>query len=242
MIRGEDFHFARSLALLPAKLSHRRKGPPWFGISRRPGHWLLSARFGRTGIPGMAKTTKKTAAAEAGDRQDFRHLAGRDLPRAEGCQHHPGLLCARCRAFEADPAAPRRSGDRHHGSDHRGRRHCACRRRLAGGQSLRAAAAIERRGQLHQHALADGNLPLSAAGHRDHARRMGGVQSLADAHGPCDAPGARADGGQDHAGDDHRRDAAETVAAAAVLAFDGDQQMAVLLSQRMLGRKKWVEK
>lgn len=37
-------------------------------------------------------------------------------------------------------------------------------------------------------------------------------------------------------------EAAESVAAAAVLAFDGDQQMAVLLSQRMLGRKKWVEK
>jgi sulfopyruvate decarboxylase alpha subunit len=41
---------------------------------------------------------------------------------------------------------------------------------------------------------------------------------------------------------DHPSDAAETVAAAAVLAFDGDQQMAVLLSQRMLGRKKWVGK
>ena len=39
-----------------------------------------------------------------------------------------------------------------------------------------------------------------------------------------------------------KKSAAETVAAAAVLAFDGDQQMAVLLSQRMLGRKKWVEK
>ena len=37
-------------------------------------------------------------------------------------------------------------------------------------------------------------------------------------------------------------EAAETVAAAAVLAFDGDQQTAVLLSQHMLGRKKWVEK
>jgi sulfopyruvate decarboxylase alpha subunit len=41
---------------------------------------------------------------------------------------------------------------------------------------------------------------------------------------------------------DHPSEAGETVAAAAVLAFDGDQQMAVLLSQRMLGRKKWVEK
>jgi sulfopyruvate decarboxylase alpha subunit len=36
--------------------------------------------------------------------------------------------------------------------------------------------------------------------------------------------------------------AAETVASGAVLAFEGDQQIAVLLSQRMLGRKKWVEK
>ncbi len=32
---------------------------------------------------------------------------------------------------------------------------------------------------------------------------------------------------------------AETVAAAADLAFDGDQQVAVLLSQRMLGKKIW---
>jgi sulfopyruvate decarboxylase alpha subunit len=36
--------------------------------------------------------------------------------------------------------------------------------------------------------------------------------------------------------------AAETVAAAAALAFDGDQAVAVLLSQRLLGRKTWVEK
>lgn len=34
-------------------------------------------------------------------------------------------------------------------------------------------------------------------------------------------------------------DAAETVDAAAAMAFDGDQAIAVLLSQKMLGRKKW---
>ena len=39
---------------------------------------------------------------------------------------------------------------------------------------------------------------------------------------------------------DHAGEAAEVVAAAAALAFDGDQQVAVLLSQRMLGRKTWV--
>jgi sulfopyruvate decarboxylase alpha subunit len=35
-------------------------------------------------------------------------------------------------------------------------------------------------------------------------------------------------------------EAGEVISAAASLAFDGDQQVAVLISQRMLGRKKWV--
>lgn len=35
---------------------------------------------------------------------------------------------------------------------------------------------------------------------------------------------------------------ADVVSAAASLAYDGDRQVAVLISQRMLGRKKWVEK
>ncbi len=37
-------------------------------------------------------------------------------------------------------------------------------------------------------------------------------------------------------------DVAETVSAAATMAFDSDQQMAVLLSQRMIGRKQWPTK
>lgn len=40
---------------------------------------------------------------------------------------------------------------------------------------------------------------------------------------------------------DHPDDAAEVVSAAAALAYEGDQQIAVLISQRMLGRKKWLE-
>jgi sulfopyruvate decarboxylase alpha subunit len=39
----------------------------------------------------------------------------------------------------------------------------------------------------------------------------------------------------------HPEEAGEVISAAASLAFDGDQQVAVLISQRMLGRKKWVE-
>ena len=36
-------------------------------------------------------------------------------------------------------------------------------------------------------------------------------------------------------------DAEEVISAACALAFESDQQIAVLISQRMLGRKKWTE-
>ncbi len=39
---------------------------------------------------------------------------------------------------------------------------------------------------------------------------------------------------------DRPEEAAEVVLAAAALAYDGDQQVAVLVSQRMLGRKQWL--
>lgn len=39
---------------------------------------------------------------------------------------------------------------------------------------------------------------------------------------------------------DEPEEASEVLASAATLAYDGDQQIAVLISQRMLGRKKWV--
>ena len=37
------------------------------------------------------------------------------------------------------------------------------------------------------------------------------------------------------------QDAEEVISAAGALAFESDQQIAVLISQRMLGRKKWTE-
>jgi sulfopyruvate decarboxylase alpha subunit len=40
---------------------------------------------------------------------------------------------------------------------------------------------------------------------------------------------------------DRPQDAHEVISAAASLAFESDQQVAVLISQRMLGRKKWTE-
>ena len=40
---------------------------------------------------------------------------------------------------------------------------------------------------------------------------------------------------------EHADEAAEVVDAAASLAFDGDQAIAVLISQRMIGRKQWTK-
>jgi sulfopyruvate decarboxylase alpha subunit len=40
---------------------------------------------------------------------------------------------------------------------------------------------------------------------------------------------------------DRPEDAEEVISAACSLAFESDQQVAVLISQRMLGRKKWTE-
>jgi sulfopyruvate decarboxylase alpha subunit len=39
---------------------------------------------------------------------------------------------------------------------------------------------------------------------------------------------------------DAAEDAADTVSAAASLAYDGDQQVAVLISQKVIGRKQWL--
>ena len=41
---------------------------------------------------------------------------------------------------------------------------------------------------------------------------------------------------------DRIEDLAEVMAAATTMVFDGEQAIAVILSQRMLGRKKWVAK
>ena len=40
----------------------------------------------------------------------------------------------------------------------------------------------------------------------------------------------------------HPEDAAGTIGAAAALAYGGDQQVAVLLSQKLIGKKQWVSK
>src|SRR5262249_19173318 len=50
--------------------------------------------------------------------------------------------------------------------------------------------AVERRGQLHQHAFARALVPLPAVDARHHARRVGGVQSVAGAHGTDRRAGA----------------------------------------------------
>ena len=60
-----------------------------------------------------------------------------------------------------------------------------------GGQRSVLAHAVERRRQLHQHAVAGCDRPVSAADAGDDARRVGRVQSVAGADGPGDASRAR---------------------------------------------------
>ena len=48
--------------------------------------------------------------------------------------------------------------------------------------------------------------------------------------------------GQDSWHQKHATSEKHEKGAAAVLAYDGDQQVAVLISQRMIGRKQWVVK
>ena len=112
------------------------------------------------------------------------------------------------------------------------------RRRLARRPAQRAADAVERRRQLHQHAVAVGDRPLSAADAGDDARRMGRVQSLAGADEPGDAALAGGDRPEGDARGD-RGTSVETVESAAALAYESDQQIAVLIGQRLIGKKKW---
>ncbi len=74
-----------------------------------------------------------------------------------------------------------------HRTHHRGRGHRSLHRGLAGRGAQRSPHAVERRWQLHQHALAAGELSDSVPDHRHDARRVSGVQSVASLDGPGDA-------------------------------------------------------
>ena len=138
-------------------------------------------------------------------------LAGRDLWGAEGGPGPAGQLCPGRGPPQPHRAGPCRSRHRDHRPDDGGGRHRAGRRRLAGRPAGGAPDAVERRRQLHQHALPDRHLPLPAADPGDHARRVGRVQSVAGAHGPGDARGAGdhgcagPSGGHGRGGRAHRR-------------------------------------
>ena len=115
------------------------------------------------------------------------------------------------------------------------------RRRLARRAALGAADAIERRRQLHQHAVADPRLPLSDADAGDDARRVGGVQSLAGADGLDRRAGAEALRHRTSPRPRQPEQVVPLVQNAVQLAFGDDRAAAVLLSQKLIGRKVWVK-
>ncbi len=143
---------------------------------------LKRARYGRCNGAPLDRNIRPRAEA----------LAGPVVRDAQGRRHPPGRLRARRRPFAADRALQGRSRHPRRGADHRGGGHGDGRRRLARRAALGAAHAIERRRQLHQHAVADSRLPLSDADARHDARRVGGVQSLAGADGLDRRAGAEA--------------------------------------------------
>ena len=108
------------------------------------------------GILASGLEIKMHARTEAPAENAARHvLAGGHLRDIAALQRASGALCAGCRAFGADPA---RAGVPHHArrraDDGRGG-HGAARRRLGPRPAQRAADAVERGRQLHQHAVAD---------------------------------------------------------------------------------------
>ena len=110
-----------------------------------------------------------------------------------------------------------------------------------GGAARRAADAIERRRQLHQHAVAGAHLPLSAADADHDAWRVGGVQSVAGADGIDRRSGAQAVRGRGLP----RRATPEEVAGVAERAvqqaFGDERIVAVILSQQLIGKKVWTK-
>ena len=109
-----------------------------------------------------------------------------------------------------------------------------------GGERATLLDAIERARQLRQHAVAGAQLPVSAADADHHARRVGGVQSLAAADGRivdpvlklCEAQVYRATA----------PDEVEGMAERAVQHVFGDERIAaVLLSQQLIGKKVWTK-
>ena len=121
-----------------------------------------------------------------------------------------GALRAGCRPFPADRARARLLVVR--GvvltTEEEGR--SAAGRRLGRRPARRAADAVERRRQLHQHVLADADLPLSVPDAGDDARRMGRVQSVAGADGIEHAGRLRTMRHQGAAGDRIRRKCARS--------------------------------
>ncbi len=183
----------------------------------RPGEEHVPPR--RADLRPRATSSARRAAATSGAPRKVspnEHLVGRALRHAAGRRRQAGRVRARCRAQAADRARARQPGAEDDRADDRGRRRRAPRRCAPRRPARRAAPAVERRRELHQHALARRRMPRPAADAGDDARRMGRIQSVAGDDGPGDAGGARSDGddraARRRAGAD-RRDGARRVGA-----------------------------
>ena len=118
--------------------------------------------------------------------------------------------------------------------------HRAGRRRLARRRARRTADAVERRRQLHQHAVAARAAAASRSDAGDDARRVGRVQSVAGADGAgcaqlLEAMGVLVSAAQQEA------EVVPLTEGALRIAYNTFRPAAVLIGQRVLGAKTFME-
>ena len=137
------------------------------------------------------------------------------------------------RLFSADPQV------RHQRPDDRGGRH----RHRSGQLARRAASVVLMQSSgvgncINMLSLpVQARVPLADAG--DDARRVGRVQPVAGADGAGDGGLAEGRSASLCCAPRRAEDVVEIVEQAAGMAFEADQQIAVLIGQRLLGAKKW---
>ncbi len=153
----------------------------------------------RRGRPGPARRRDGSRRESPGgvrhERIGTSDVAGGGLRSPEEGRRAAGRLGARRGARARHLARARGPGDAGDPAHDRGGRRRAGLRRVAGRRPRRPPHAVERCGELRQHALARLGRALPVPRPRDDARGVGGAERVAGADGAGDAGGPRDDGG-----------------------------------------------
>src|SRR5580700_6336993 len=175
------------------------------GRLNRPALRNSSAAPRRPSVPVAGRGATKQSPPDDPERSGANHygrqrrqcgaLAGRALRSAAPAQRQPIRLCAGCRPPHPDRPLAGRSRRLFGGIDHRGGGRGAARRRRSRRRPRRSADAVERRRQLHQHAVPDQGRAFPVPDPGQHARRFRRGKPVAIPDGPGGRAGVAGDGG-----------------------------------------------